>query len=433
MEAQEVLSATIPWTDKLYDMTTEEMEEYAGSTGGNHVIYIEFHWYQIGLTQEWLKNISEKIHNALTVRREILLQRLHGSSQSPYPREDIEYIMDRMQQPIAELMILKYFKFDIYEELDPAIPYIVGVDCSTGTVKDANAITILNPYTIKPAAEFGCNYIGETKYEQLIIELVSRYIPRAIVCIERNHVGDGILDHLLNSKIASRLYYDRSKDLQAETMAQYEEVSVSMLKKLAMQKMYYGVFTEKESRNTMFTILARHVSEFKDNFVTHNITTELSALVRKTSGRIEAGTGFHDDAIMSYLICLYVYYHGNNLSAFGFDPGHAPMGELHTGLQRDTASEFEGLLPDHVIKAMVASEKEAAAVNNYEDIFRQALAEAQSSTRQMLDSSLNVSSGAVSAQDFDISEDDGVIGMDFFDEMNGLGTYSTPDNNGWPF
>ena len=432
LEAQELLSATIPWTDKLYDMTTEEMEQYAGSTGGNHIVYIEFQWFQIGLTQEWLKYISEKIHNPLTVRREILLQRLHGSSQSPYPREDIEYIMDRMQQPIDELMIFKYYKFDIYEELDPHIPYIVGVDCSTGTVKDTNAITILNPYTVKPAAEFGCNYIGETKYEQLIIELVTRYIPRAIVCIERNHVGDGILDHLLNSKISSRLYYDKSKDLQAETIAQYEEVSVSMLKKMAMQKMYYGVFTEKESRNTMFTILARHVSEFKDNFVTHNITTELSALIRKPSGKIEAGTGFHDDAIMSYLICLYVYYHGNNLSAFGFDPGKAPMENLHDGLKRESASDFEGLLPDHVIRSMVESEKATAAVNNYESIFRQALAEAQTSTRRMLDSSLNVSSGAVDSQDFDVSDDDGVIGMDFFDEINGLGSHKHPDDP-WPF
>lgn len=136
---------------------------------------------------------------------------------------------------------------------------------------------------------------------------------------------------------------------------------------------------------------------------------------------------------MSYLICLYVYYHGNNLNAFGFDPGQAPMGELHTGLNRESALEFEGLLPDHVVKSMVKSEKDAAVVNNYEDIFRQALAEAQSTTRQMLDSSLNVSSGSVDAQDFDIAEDDGVIGMDFFDEINGMGSYKTPDNTGWPF
>ena len=341
--------------------------------------------------------------------------------------------MDRMQLPIEELMIFTYYKFDIYERLDPKIPYIVGVDCSTGTVKDANAITVLNPYTVKPVAEFGCNYIGETKYEQLIIELVTRYIPKAIVCIERNHVGDGILDHLLNSKIASRLYYDKSKDLQAETMAQYEEVSVSMLKKLAMQKMYYGVFTEKESRKTMFTILARHVNEFKDDFVTHNITTELSGLVRKSSGRIEAGPGgFHDDAIMSYLICLYVYYHGNNLGAFGFDPGKMPMENLHNGLNRDSALEFEGLLPDSVIETMVESEKQAASVNNYEDIFRQALLESQNSTRRLLASSLNVRSGFSSIDDFDPSEEDNVIGMDFIDELNGLGSYKQTDNS-WPF
>lgn len=136
---------------------------------------------------------------------------------------------------------------------------------------------------------------------------------------------------------------------------------------------------------------------------------------------------------MSYLICLYVYYHGNNLSAFGFDPGKAPMEELNTGLKRDSAKDFEGLLPDDVVKSMVASEKSSAAVNDYEDIFRKALAEAQGSTRAMLNSSLNVSAGSVDSMDFDIGDDDGNIGMDFFDEMNGLGTYKRDTYSGWPF
>lgn len=134
---------------------------------------------------------------------------------------------------------------------------------------------------------------------------------------------------------------------------------------------------------------------------------------------------------MSYLICLYVYYHGNNLHAFGFDPGKTPVGELNTGLNRsNSAEDFKGLLPDDVVRSMVAAEKSSGP--SYEEIFRQALAEAQDSTKRMLNSSLNISTGNATTGDFDLEDDDGGVGMDFFDEMNGLGSYSK-NNSPWPF
>ena len=93
-EAQEILDKTAKWTEKLYDMTPEEIEQYLEAQGEdcNRILYIEYQYYQIGETDEWLKRISAKIGNPLVVRREVLLQRLHGSSASPFPQEDIEYI-----------------------------------------------------------------------------------------------------------------------------------------------------------------------------------------------------------------------------------------------------------------------------------------------------------------------------------------------------
>ena len=291
IQAQELLDKTKPWTEKMYDWTKEEMEDYAKSGGSNQIVYIEFMYFQIGLDRVWLEDISNKSQNPLTVRREILLQRLHGSSLSPYPKEDIEYITDAMHQPIDTLYLLDYYQFYIYEKIDPNIPYIVGIDCATGTNSDNNAITCLNPYTLKPDMEFECSYIGETLFEKLIMELVTTTIPRAIVCIERNSVGDGIIDHLLNSKIAGRLYFDKDRDLVELNMKENESTT-SMLKKAASMKRYYGVYTGPQSRNDMFAILSRHVAEYKNNFVTRNITRDLSRLVRKGSGKIEAGDGY---------------------------------------------------------------------------------------------------------------------------------------------
>lgn len=290
MEAQLLLENTVKWTEKLYDWDEEKREKYIEANDSNRIVYIEYSYQQIGKTEKWFRDISAKINDPLVVRREILLQRLRGSDTSPYPREDIDFIIDSEKKPIDEIYLQDYYKLVIYTPLDKRIPYIVGVDCSTGTVGDNNAMTIINPYTMEPVAEFECSYVGETMYEKIITELVRKYIPRAILCIERNSVGDGIIDHLLYGSVAQNLYFDKNRDLMAETMKD-NETHESMLKREAKKKSFYGVYTEGKSRETMFSILANHVSEYKEKFVSHNVIRDLSRLVRTPSGKIAAGPG----------------------------------------------------------------------------------------------------------------------------------------------
>ena len=333
--SQLLLDKTAKWSEKLYDMTPEQIEDYLNAKGDdcNRIVYIEYSYLQIGLTNEWFKTMAAGINDNLTVRREILLQRLHGSSLSPFDQEDIESIIELQRKPIDELWINDYYKFDIYTPLDRRKAYIIGVDCSSGTNGDNNAVTIIDPFSLEPVAEFECSFIGETKYEQLLISLIRDNLPRSVLCIERNSMGDGIVDHLLHSPISQNLYYDKNKNLMAETMSKNQTIE-SLLRKEASMKRYYGVYTEGNSRDQMMAILARHVNEYKEKFVTANITRDLSRLVRTPSGKVAAGSGFHDDSIMSYLIGLYVRYHGNNLEVFGINIG-APDSVLNnSGLKR---------------------------------------------------------------------------------------------------
>ena len=290
MEAQYLLEKTRPWTEEMYDWDEKKREEYVAANDSNRLVYIEYSYHQIGLTEKWFKEISNKIGDPLVVRREILLQRLRGSDTSPYPRDDIEQIINSEQKPIGEFFLQEYYRVTYYEELNKKIPYIVGIDCSTGTVGDNNAITIINPYTVKVAAEFECSYVGETVYELCIKELVKKHLPKAVLCIERNSVGDGIIDHLLHSEIVANLYFDRNKDLMQQKMNDNESIE-SILKKKAQEKTFYGVYTSGASREAMFAILATHVFEKKDNFVAHNVIRDLSRLVKKSNGKIEAGAG----------------------------------------------------------------------------------------------------------------------------------------------
>lgn len=427
MEAQEILSATVKWTEELYDMRwdsnddSNEVREYIKHNGTNGIVYIEYSYKQIGLDDEWLRSISDKINNPLVVKREILLQRLRGSSDSPFNQEDVEYITSVMRKPVDELYLLDTFRLDIYEELNKRTPYLVGVDCSTGTLGDNNAITIIDPYTVKPVAEFKCPYIGETLYEKLIIELVHKVIPKAIIIIERNSVGDGVIDHLMNSSIAHRLYFDKNKDLLNFNITEQSTV-VSMLKKRAQQKPYYGVYTEGNSRESMMAILIRHVAEFKDNFVTQNIIEDISRLVKNKAGKILAGNGFHDDSIMSYLIAMYVYYHGNNLPFFGFVKGSKEIENQNQGIDY-TYSDLKNtkVLPEHIIE-VVERQEAVKKENDYEDIYRKAVLGSQRDSMYLQTKGLvkNAVMESTPDQILEDSMDDGEMDMGFFDELNGF-------------
>ena len=418
IEAQEILNHTIRWNDTMYNLSKEELEaKIRQDKTSNHIIYIEYHYYQIGLTREWMESICAEIGNKITARREILLQRIHGSSLSPYDQTDLEYINDCRREPIEYIYLLDYFVLDVYEKLDPTIPYIVGIDCSTGTVNDNNAITVLNPYTIEPVAEFSCSYIGETMYEKLIMDLVTNHIPRAIVAIERNSVGDGIIDHLLQSKISSRLYFDKSRDLLEDKIHSQETVE-SMLKKQASVKSYYGVYTSAQSREDMFSLLSKHVKEYKEKFITRNIIHDLSGLVIVRGNKIAAGPGFHDDSIMSYLIALYVYYYGNNLAAFGFEKYKPDENKFHQGLPRYSEERLKNVLPEKEADAVVKRQK-AEAELDYESILRDAIAKSQEENKRLAQSHLNVHTG-IDEDSSGFVPDDDIVDLSIFDTLNGF-------------
>nr|DAS49820.1 MAG TPA: large terminase [Caudoviricetes sp.] len=420
IQAQTILDKTAKWSDRMYDMTKAEMEDYVTYSFGdecNQIVYIEYQYYQIGLDRQWLKTMSAKIGDKLTVRREILLQRLHGSSDSPFDQEDIEYINDNIRPIKKQVYVDDYYRIDMYEELNPEIPYIMSVDCSTGTNGDNNAITFINPYTVKPEAEFECSYIGETKFERLIVHIVEQLCPRAIVAIERNSVGDGIIDHLLESPIAGRLYFDKARDLLEDKMKQNETVE-SMLKKQAGIKKYYGVYTGTQSREDMIGILMRHMREYKENFVTANITRDISQLVRMSGGKIAAGPGFHDDSVMSYLIGMYVYYYGNNLEMFGFERGALNPEQQNRGFKYYSQEELSDILPEAEAQA-ITKRQQAEIDTDYESIMRNAILQAQNEAKRIMKSkSVNVNTEYESMTNS--LEDDGQIDLDFFDSLNGF-------------
>ena len=173
----------------------------------------------------------------------------------------------------------------------------------------------------------------------------------------------------------------------------------------------------------MFAILARHVNEYKEKFITKFITEDLSRLVRFSSGKIAAGTGFHDDNIMSYLIALYVYYHGDNLATFGITKAARRDDLNNSGMHHLRASEIDPSLVDPKIIESVKQIEAQEAQPNWEDLVRKTMAMSQEQTMQLIQSG-NVHNSVYDATpDELLQEPSGYQGMDLdlgmFDSLNG--------------
>lgn len=406
-----IVEKTVKFQEQFYEWDLADVEEYVETNSENKIVYIEFQYQQLGKDEEWFKKTCTLLNNnPLKIKREIFLQRMRGSSESPFEPEELAAIEDLKGKVQEEIFINKLFKLDIYEPIKKDRVYIVGVDVSAGYGQDNSAVTIIDPYTVKPVAEFKSPFIGVTQFTKFLYVLIRKHVPRGILSIERNANGESILDALRNTDIRSQIYFDNTKDLVGAGIDDKLD-SQGFLRLEAARRKTYGVYTQGKSRETMFSLLETHVREYKEKFVTENIIGDLLRLIKKKTGRIEAGPGFHDDSVMSYLIALYVFYHGNNLHRFGFVRGEIPDDEhRNMGL---TYEETMEQMPEEIQRQF--SNFSVKTATDYNQEWVEEIQRARKEMQQV-DRVLNpVNSATEYEEDYEM---EGEISLDFFDDLN---------------
>jgi hypothetical protein len=355
MEALSIIEDMYPWTEKFYDWDDiEDIRDCVNVNSRNGIIYIEYTYKQLGKDENWFAEVSRLVNNnPLKIKREILLKRMRGSDSSPYEAEDLAQISERMKEPIEDIFIHKLFKLDIYTKLVKDRVYFIGVDVASGYGADNSAVTILDPYSLCVVGEFQSPFIGVPDLIKFLHILVKKYIPNALLIIESNANGVSVISHLRETDVGRNVYFDSSRDSLSDDMIDKLD-NKGFLKYEANRRRAYGVTTTEKSRDRMFGLLDTHIKDHKDKFVGKNLTNDILKLVRLKSGKIAAGQGFHDDAVMSYLLILYVYYFGPNLARFGFVRG-TPVEEE----ERNKGASY-----DEIIDLLDDSEKEFLGIDN---------------------------------------------------------------------
>lgn len=321
-DAFATIQNSAPFTNKMFDWTLDEIHEYRRRNGITPFIYIRFMYYELGRDEEWFKEQCENLKWKWSdIKREVLLEWAKGSSDCPFSEDELDRIEQHIKPPLRVIHVNKYYPVAIYEEFNISDPQIIGVDVSGGYRRDSSTFVAISSKTTKVQAVFNNNRIGLNEFSQLLYTYIRQYSPNALLCIERNSYGEGIISNLRKTQIIQNLYYSFKKDDTRDKFNDGFNVggnSSSVIKE-------YGVYTIQKVRETMMDLLKDRVRDHFDKFVAQIILDEMRGLIfDPKKGRIDHSADSHDDTIMAMMIALYVYYYGTNLVGFGVRRGDVP-------------------------------------------------------------------------------------------------------------
>ena len=340
--AYDMKESATPFTELWYDMNYYELMNYINANTRSSFIYIKYTYQQLGRSEQWFSEICKDMQNKWAdIRREVLLEWSTGVENSPFTQEDLEVVEQLTKTPIKQILLMNKYTMNIYQQIDlNRYPPIIGVDVSGGYNRDSSAISCVDSHTTKLFADLNCNYISTFDLAQCIYELVTNYMPNAVVNVERNGgFGASVLAKLVNSKIKRNLYFEiKDKVIEERQEADHIYKSKKRMK-------VYGLDSTKKIRELLMELLRERMEYHKDKFVSPNILAELKGLEVKKNGKIDHSINTHDDTIFSYLMALYVWYHGKNLAEnFGIKKSVIKTDESLDEEIKDwnTATEFVG-------------------------------------------------------------------------------------------
>jgi hypothetical protein len=118
-------------------------------------------------------------------------------------------------------------------------------------------------------------------------------------------------------------------------------------------------------------------------------------------------------------MALYVYYHGNNLIAFGIVKGMRSIDPQNKGMKR--SEEIDPTLVSRELIDEVQKQEAFARQASYEEIMRNAIKESQRNSFNMYHAGVTKSDIFANTPDAIIEdENDGNIDLDFFNTLNGF-------------
>jgi hypothetical protein len=219
-------------------------------------------------------------HDPKKIAQELELKFLPAEG-SFFEADTVEKMQDSCVTPIETI---KLFNGEIwkFQEALPQRTYMIGVDTAPEHGADKSAITVWDYQTLEQVWEYQgkCKVLDFLK----VVQLAATSYANGPIIVESNSYGNQVVEHLGNSAFSHRLYRE----------------------KRGPNTIVPGLSNNAKTRPLMIDALYSYMTEFPESVRSQRLALELTGLVSKASGRVEADTGCHDDLALSTACCMYV-------------------------------------------------------------------------------------------------------------------------------
>ncbi len=189
--AYDVRHKRTPWKEQYYDFTYQQLLDLKNANTQSDMFLISYKYQQLGVGQEYFKRIVLQMQsNWPKIRREVMLEWSEMSNNCPFTQEELDIIKSHCHESIMPPILFGKFnqyQLNVYESMNTVMnPPIIGVDVSGATFGDSSAITIIDSVTTRVIASLNCNYMPADDLAEVIYEIATKYMPNAVINIERN-------------------------------------------------------------------------------------------------------------------------------------------------------------------------------------------------------------------------------------------------------
>lgn len=310
-EAYRVRNNATPWSERFYDFSYQELVDLIKCNKSSPFFMISYKYQQLGSGTEYFEDMVQGMGAKWDdIRREVMLEWSELANNCPFTSEDLDIVKGFCKSPIREIPFGRFrqYTFQVYEDIDLSYPPIIGVDVAGAEFKDSSCITVIDSRTTRVCATLNCNYMPSDDLAEVIYELVTRYMPNAVVNIELNGgFGRSVVQRLVKTPVKANLYWEIKDKVVEEAVNGYRVDQVKRKVRV------YGLNSNKSVRNRLIEILRTRMAYHKDKFIAPILYDEMKGMEVKNSGKVEHSEKTHDDQVFSYLMALYVWYDGKNL------------------------------------------------------------------------------------------------------------------------
>jgi len=218
-------------------------------------------------------------HDQRKIAQELELKFLPTEG-SFFETDTVEQLQNSVKEPTERLRL---FNGEMWRFSSP-VPqryYIMGVDTAPEHGEDKSAVTVWDYETLEQVAEYQgkCKVLDFVK----VVKVLAIQYPGTIV-IESNSYGNQVVEQLNNSEFSYMVYQERR----------------------GKQTVLPGLSTNSKTRPLMIDALYSYVTQYPECIKSERLALELTGLVTKSNGKVEADHGCHDDLALATSCVHYV-------------------------------------------------------------------------------------------------------------------------------